>query len=126
MRRRTEHPRLLAIQCDDSYTDAGLLVSLSNGFSTDGFWKETIYWYDYSDWKEVTYDDSSWSSPKLIGQNNGMPNDWRKQIGFGEDARWIWSSSMYNYYHVYVAFRGVLGKNNCIQGTATVHQSCDQ
>ena len=76
IRYRSEHPRLLAVECANTRgVDGGVLVSISDRTVTNGSWKvETT---QYSDWMKLTYkeaDNSNWNAPHVLGTNAEKPN----------------------------------------------------
>ena len=114
VRYRTEHPRLLAVECrtTNNNVDGGLLVSLSNGLVTDEQWRYEVSpetgWYQLTTgWYHQTTESSHWSNPYIIGSNSDTPGDREYRQGFDQDAAWIWGREV-NDNPIY--FRSILGE----------------
>lgn len=107
VRERTEHPRLLAIECKSDGKNDGFLVSLSNGYYTDASWKTTSA-LDGQNWTQTSFETTGWGNPLVIGRNADMPNDRSKQGGFDDDAKWLWSDD--DTTGVIHHFRGIVGE----------------
>ena len=83
--------RIIAIYCYNFVGDAGLLVSFSNGLTSDSTWRCTHD--NVGGWYEEAFDDSDWDRAYVIQPNDGSGERWLKDNRFPDNAKWIWGSS---------------------------------
>lgn len=106
---RTEHPRLISVDCSHTGIDSGLIVSVSNGFYS-GEHLRCRNGFTNNNWYKLSYKEgSSWYSAKKIGPNIDGPNEWEVRSGFNANATWVWGKNDDAQNERYL-FRGILGK----------------
>ena len=94
IRSRSEHPRLVAVQCTNTGGGDGVvLVSINGTTLTTEMW--SVATTEYEDWMELTYreeDNSNWNAPHALGTNVEQPNGRPYREGYDDNAEWLWAS----------------------------------
>ena len=95
IRYRSQHPRLVAVQCTNSSGGEGaVLVSISGRTLTNEMWR--VETSEHGDWMELTYREnhrSNWDVPRVLGTNGDKPNGWPYRDRYGDNATWLWRSA---------------------------------
>ena len=95
IRSRSEHPRLVAVQCNNTGGgDGAVLVSINGTTLTPEMW--SVENTEHEGWMELTYreaDNSNWNAPRVLGTNVEKPNGWPYRDGYDDNATWLWASA---------------------------------